>query len=254
MNYSPFLRCTFGFLLLLPLISGSSQAEEASPPEGFVSLFNGSDLTGWFGWSTQSPDDLRAMTPEELADWKLRSIHGPLEGKHTGQELKKHWSVENGELVNDGSGLYATTDKDYGDFELWVEYKTVPEADSGIYLRGCPQVQIWDSTQTDARSISIGKPLGSGGLWNNTAGTEGKDPLKKMDRPFGEWNQLKITMIGQRVTVVFNGETVVDDAVMENYFDKTRRAPVPAQGPIQLQTHGGEIRWRHLWIREINPE
>lgn len=254
MNVSLFHRCTLGLLVTVTLLSGPSRGEEAGPPKGFVSLFNGKDLQGWFGWGTQSPDDLQAMTPEQLAEWKKRSIEGPLEGKNVGKELKKHWVVESGELVNDGEGLYATTDQDYGDFELWVEYKTVPEADSGIYLRGCPQVQIWDSTQTDPRSVSIGKPLGSGGLWNNTAGTEGKDPLKKMDRPFGEWNELRITMIGQRVTVIFNGEKVVDSAVMENYFDTTRRSPVPDKGPIQLQTHGGEIRWRNLWIREIVAE
>ena len=50
-------------------------------------------------------------------------------------------------MVNDGTGLYLTTDKDYGDFELWVDYKTVPKADSGIYLRCIPQVRIWDYTK-----------------------------------------------------------------------------------------------------------
>lgn len=242
--------------LLIPTLLSfclNASAQEPMPPAGFVPLFNGKDLTGWFGWGTQSPEELWTMTPEKLADWKRRSVEGPLEGKNQGKELQAHWTVEKGELVNDGAGLYATTDRDYGDFELWLEYKTVPEADSGVYLRGCPQVQIWDSTQNDPRSVSIGRPLGSGGLWNNTAGTPGKDPLKKMDRPFGEWNQLKIQMIGQRVTVELNGETVVDHAVMENYFDTTRRKPVFDKGPIQLQTHGGEIRWRNIWIREINP-
>jgi hypothetical protein len=229
-------------------------AESPNPPDGFVPLFNGQDLSGWYGWSTKTPEDLWAMSADELADWKKRSIEGPLDGKNEGKELKAHWSVENGELVNDGFGLYATTDKDYGDFELWLEYKTVEKADSGIYLRGCPQVQIWDTTENDERSVSIGKPLGSGGLWNNTAGNPGKDPLKKMDRPFGEWNQFKIKMIGERVTVEYNGETVVDNAVMENFYDKTRQQPIFAEGPIQLQTHGGEIRWRNIWIREISPE
>ena len=55
----------------------------------------------------------------------------------------QHWSVDNGELVNDGHGAYLTTDREYGDIELLLEYKTVPLADSGIYLRGTPQVQIW---------------------------------------------------------------------------------------------------------------
>ena len=62
-------------------------------------------------------------------------------------DIRQHWSVENGELVNDGKGLYLTTEKNFGDFELILEYKTVAGADSGIYLRGVPQIQIWDTTK-----------------------------------------------------------------------------------------------------------
>jgi len=62
-------------------------------------------------------------------------------------DAKKHWSVEKGELVNDGKGAYLTTDREYGDIELLIEYKTVAQADSGIYLRATPQVQIWDTTK-----------------------------------------------------------------------------------------------------------
>ncbi len=241
-------------LAAIALLLTSLPARADNPPPGFEPLFNGKDLAGWIGWTTRNPEDLWNMTPEERADWNKRSVEGPLEGKDEGKELDKHWTVENGELVNDGFGLYATTAKDYGDFELWLEYKTVPLADSGIYLRGCPQVQIWDSTESDEKAVSLGKPLGSGGLWNNSKDAPGKDPLKKMDRPFGEWNSFKIKMIGERVTVILNGEVVVDNAVMENYFDKERKRPIFAKGPIQLQTHGGEIRWRNVFIREIGPE
>jgi len=91
-----------------------------------------------------------------------------------------------------------------------------------------------------------------------------------MDKPFGQWNQFKIRMVGDRVKVVFNGQTVVDNAVLENYFarkdfEAAKKAgkitdpnafPDPAfpRGPIQLQTHGSEIRWRNLFIREIPAE
>jgi len=70
-----------------------------------------------------------------------------------------------------------------------------------------------------------------------------------MDKPFGEWNKIEITMIGERVTVVMNGKKIVDNAVMENFFD--RKIPIFAEGPIQLQTHGGEIRWRNVFVREL---
>jgi hypothetical protein len=155
--------------------------------------------------------------------------------------------------VNDGQGLYLTTDKDYGDFELLVEYKALPLGDSGIYLRGVPQVQIWDSTEET--KFKLGADKGSGGLWNNEAGSPGKDPLVKADKPFGEWNTFRIVMVGSRVSVWLNEKLVVDHAVLENYFDKKKpaaeRQPILAKGPIQLQTHGSEIRWRNVFLREI---
>ena len=150
---------------------------------------------------------------------KRNPIEGGLpdkKGNPANDHINAHWRVENGELVNDGHGLYLTTDKDYGDFELLLEYKALPDGDSGVYLRGIPQVQIWDSTKGDPRGL--GQDKGSGGLWNNSKGAPGKDPSKKMDKPFGEWNTFKIRMIGERVTVVFNGETVVDNCVLENFF------------------------------------
>ena len=150
-------------------------------------------------------------------------------------DINAHWSVKDGELINDGKGLYLTTMKDYKDFELLLEYKTVPKADSGIYLRGVPQVQIWDPTEK--AKWKIGADKGSGGLWNNSKGAPGKDPSKRMDKPFGEWNKFHIIMIGERVTVYLNGEKVVDNVIMENYFD--RKIPIFEKGP-----HSASNSWR----------
>ena len=234
-----------GFLILTALViecrAAAQKAAPNVPPEGFIALFNGKDLTGWFGHGTKDPRTLWRMEPEALAAHRAA----------TREDLRKHWHVENGELVNDGQGLYASTDRDFTDFELRLEYRTVARADSGIYLRGCPQVQIWDTTLAGGK-WKLGADRGSGGLWNNAPGTPGRDPRKKMDRPFGQWNQVRIVMIGPRVSVWLNQENVVDDAVMENYFDRT--IPVFPHGPIQLQTHGGEIRWRNIFLREIQTE
>src|SRR3954463_8405837 len=202
-------------------------AENNVPPAGFTALFNGKDLSGWYGWATKDPTELWKMSPEQLAEDKKKSVEGGLpEGKQGAENINAHWKVEDGEIVNDGKGLYLTTDKDYGDFELLVEYKALPDGDSGIYLRGIPQVQIWDSTKGDPRGL--GQDKGSGGLWNNSKGAPGKDPSKKMDKPFGEWNSFKIRMIGERVTVVFNGETVVDNCVLENYYANQKERKIPA--------------------------
>jgi len=213
----------------------------AAAPPGFTPLFNGKDLSGWRGGDTFDHRKLMAMPEAERA----QQIE-----KWT-QSMREHWRAIDGELVNDGHGAYATTEKDYGDFELLVDYRTVPKADSGIYLRGVPQVQIWD--YTEAAKFSIGANKGSGGLWNNSEGAPGKDPLVLADKPFGEWNSFRILMVGSRVSIWLNGKLVVDHARMENYYD--RKTPIPTKGPIQLQTHGGEIRWRNIYLREIgSPE
>lgn len=220
-------------------------AAQSQPPAGFIALFNGQDLTGWRGGNTYDPAKLAAL-PEadrvsQIAKWTAT--------------MKEHWRVEDGELVNDGKGDYATTEKDFGNFELLVEYKTVAGADSGIYLRGCPQVQIWDINQPSLAKAPDRNPnKGSGGLFNNTPKTPGRDPLVVADRPFGEWNQFRIILVDSTATVWLNEKLVVDHAVMENYFDKNRKLPLPEKGPIQLQTHGGEIRWRNIFLREIASE
>lgn len=266
------------FLPLLALAVVPAVAENNVPPPGFTALFNGKDLSGWYGWGTQDPTDLWKMSPEEKAAYKKKSIEGGLtdaKGNDKGDHINAHWSVQNGELVNDGKGLYLTTDKDYGDFELMVEYKMLPLGDSGIYLRGLPQVQIWDYTEES--KFKLGADKGSGSLWNNK-GEEGKFPTKRMDKPFGEWNTFAIMMVGERVTVKFNGEIVVNNAPMENYFanaklgykafgkpgepkkDEPKKPngfmvdPAFPKGPIQLQTHGSEIRWRNVYVREIGAE
>lgn len=225
--------------LILSLALASTALAQTAPP-GFTPLFNGKDLTGFRGGDTFDHRKLMAMPEAEraakIAEWT--------------KTMREHWRAEGGELVNDGKGAYATTEKEFGDFELLVEYKTVPRADSGIYLRGVPQVQIWDFTEE--AKFKLGADKGSGGLWNNSPNTPGKDPLVKADKPFGEWNKFRIVMVGSRVSIWLNDQQVVKNAILENYYD--RKMPVPAKGPIQFQTHGGEIRWRNIFIREIGSD
>ncbi|MCX6850729.1 MAG: DUF1080 domain-containing protein [Verrucomicrobia bacterium] len=213
-----------------------SRAEDSA----FRPIFNGKDLTGWYGLNPHSVVKLEGEKKAEALK-KMRD------------EFAKDWKVENGELVNDGHGPYATTEEEFGDIEFLIEYKTVAGADSGIYLRGAPQVQIWDKSQIFDPAKPTRRPhLGSGGLFNNTPDTPGRDPLVVADKPMGEWNSFRIRQIGARTWVWLNDKLVVDGNVMENYYDKTQ--PLPAKGPIMLQTHGGEIRWRNLKVREIGAE
>lgn len=229
-------------MLLSAVMLGATTLAFAAvnPPPGFTALYNGKDLEGWRGGDTFDHRKYLAMPEEQRT----------AQDEKWTADMKSHWRAEGDELVNDGNGKYATTTKDYGDFELLVEYKTVEKADSGIYLRGVPQVQIWD--YTEKAKFNLGADKGSGGLWNNSAGAPGKDPLVLADKPFGEWNKFRIVMVGSRVSVWLNDKQVVNHALMENYYD--RKKPIPAKGPIELQTHGGEIRWRNIYIREIGAD
>ena len=224
------MRTLLTCLLSLPLFADTT-------PEGFRALFNGKDLSGWHGLN---PHQGAKLTGEKkAADLAKQRADFPL-----------HWRVENGELVNAGTGPYATTDEEFGDIELRIEYKTVAKADSGIYLRGQPQVQIWDLNQVFDPKKPDRKPhLGSGGLFNNTPGTPGRDPLVIADKPFGEWNTFRIVQKGDVTTVWLNTKLVVDHAKMENFWDRAQ--PLPSKGPIMLQTHGGEIRWRNLFVKTL---
>lgn len=225
-------------LFATPALQADSQ-QQNSPPEGFTALFNGRDLSGWHGMGHFDPRKLEAMTKEQQAAKRAEDM----------KNVEEHWRVEDGEIVNDGHGVYLTTDASFRDFELHIDYKTVAKADSGIYLKATPQVQIWDFTKEGGK-WGIGADKGSGGLWNNSAGAAGKDPLVMADKPFGEWNRLRIIQVGARTTVYLNDQLVVDRAVMENFWDRSR--PLFADGPIQLQTHGGEIRWRNVFIHELS--
>jgi hypothetical protein len=232
--------------IILAAGAAAVAATGAAPGRGstgggeFVTLFNGKDFGGWHGVATMDPRKFEAMG----ADEKARALAKGAE------DLKKHWRVEDGVIINDGQGAYLTTDKDYGDVELKVDFLIGPKGDSGVYLRGNPQVQIWDFTEPSYARMGASK--GSGGLWNNGAGASGKDPLVLADKPIGQWNSFRIIQVGERTTVYLNDKLVVDNARWENYWD--RKLPVVARGPIQLQTHDHEIRWRNIAVREIPPD
>ncbi|NOX54342.1 MAG: DUF1080 domain-containing protein [Planctomycetes bacterium] len=203
------------------------RGENNIPPEGFVALFNGRDLTGWKGL-VGNPKTRAKMSEEELAKAQ----------KKADEDMRKHWRVENGVLIFDGKGHSLCTVKDYKDFELYVDWKIEPKGDSGIYLRGSPQVQIWDA---QARGI------GSGGLFNNKKNPS--KPLVMADNPPGEWNRFFIRMVGEKVTVYLNGKLVVDNVTLENYWERDK--PIYRTGQIELQSHNTPLYFRNIFIREL---
>jgi hypothetical protein len=165
-------------------------------------------------------------------------------------ERDKHWKVDvaKGEIVSDGQSPHLATARNYGDFELYVDWLMVNHnGDSGIYLRGHPQVQVWDPD--NPREVRNGAPKGSGALWNNNNDNPGKWPLVKADNPVGEWNTFHVKMVGPKVWVWLNDKLTVDGQVLDNFFDRSQ--PIVSEGPIELQTHGSEIRFRNIFVREL---
>lgn len=199
--------------------------------EGFVPLFNGKDLSGWKGL-VENPVARGKMDAKALAKAQDKA----------NDNMRKGWSAKDGLLVFGGSGDNLCTEKKYGDFEMLVDWKITAQGDAGIYLRGSPQVQIWDTSRID-----VGAQVGSGGLYNNQQ-HESK-PLKLADNAIGEWNHFRILMQGDRVTVYLNGELVTDNTILENYWD--RGLPIFPEEQIELQAHGTYVAYRDLYIREI---
>ncbi len=208
---------------------------EMQPGEGFESVFNGKDLTGWKGL-VENPIVRSKMDAQTLAKAQEKAD----------AEMNAGWKVANNELTFTGHGNNICTVKKYGDFEMLVDWKIIDDkkgqGDAGIYLRGAPQVQIWDNARTD-----VGAQVGSGGLYNNQV-NESK-PLKVADNKLDEWNTFRILMKGDRVTVYLNGELVTDNVILENYWD--RSLPIFAEEQIELQAHGSPVAYRDIYIREI---
>lgn len=229
-----------GLLTFVCALSTPIFAADNVPPEGFMALFNGKDLTGWKGL-VANPNARPKMSKEELAERQVKAD----------ERMRKHWHVVDGALMFDGAAFNQAdnicTDKDYGNFEMLVDWKIEKGGDSGIYLRGAPQVQIWDPDEPSIQKQGAAK--GSGALWNNQ--THERFPLVRADNPIGEWNTFRIRMEGDQVTVWLNGKLVTDHVVMENYWDKTRKHPLDAKGQIELQNHNHPLYFRNIFIKEL---
>jgi len=209
--------------------------EQMPKTEGYVSMFNGTDLTGWQGL-VKNPIARAKMSEKELTAAQAKAD----------ARLPEMWTVKNGEIWFTGTGYEnLCSKKDYADFEMIVDWRINDKGDSGIYLRGTPQVQIWDTSRVES-----GAQVGSGGLYNNQKNPS--KPLMVADNPINDWSTFYVRMIGERVTVYLNGKLVVDNVVLENYWDRSQ--PIFPTGPIELQAHGTDLAFRDVYVREIKSE
>ena len=219
---------------------GAKCPQANSPaPKGFAAYFNGDPAqlrTMWKGVTTEegfdNPKVRQAATPEKRAEMQKKADAG----------RDDHWSVRNGSLCFDGfkGGYSLATKRDFGDFELWADWRTMSiTGDSGLYLRGSPQVQVWD--------VYNQWGIGSGGLYNNQKNPD--KPLAIADRPVGDWNRFHVVMRGEKVSVWLNGVLVVDNVTLENFWDRSK--PIFASEQIELQCHGDPTEWRNVFIKEL---
>ncbi len=202
--------------------------------KGFVSMFNGADLSGWQGLAADP------VKKAELSEKELQKLQ-----EEANEKLKETWSVRDNCIVFNGKGSNLCSIKEFGSFEMIVDWRITKKGDSGIYLRGTPQVQIWDTSRVES-----GAQVGSGGLYNNQV-NESK-PLLVADNPIGDWNTFRIIMIDEQVTVYLNGQLVVDNVVMENYWE--RGIPVYPTGSIELQAHGTDLAFRDIYVKQLDTD
>ncbi len=227
----------------LPLIHGEDSAilvkalnahlKKMPYDYGFVTLFNGKDLTGWKGLVANP------IARGKMSDTALQTAQVKADKK-----MREDWVVKDGLLNFTGNehGENLATIKQYGDFEMFVDWRIQEKGDAGIYLRGTPQVQIWDTSRRE-----VGAQVGSGGLYNNQKNVS--TPLVVADHKVGEWNTFHIIMQGDKVTVYLNGILVTNHIPLENYWD--RKLPIFIKEQIELQAHGTFVSYRNIYLREL---
>jgi hypothetical protein len=217
------------------MVNGVNKLLKKMPYDfGYNNLFNGSDLNGW-----------KALVGNPISRAKMGDSALKIEQAKANEKTKGDWIVKDGLLIFTGHGDNLATDKQYGDFEMFVDWKITAQGDAGIYLRGTPQVQIWDTSRRE-----VGAQVGSGGLYNNQKNVS--KPLVVADNKIGQWNNFHIIMKGEKVTVYLNGVLVTDNVTLENYWDKN--LPIFSKEQIELQAHGTYVAYRNIFLRELSSK
>jgi hypothetical protein len=195
----------------------ATSAGEVKPPEGFVALFNGKDLTGW---------------------------------KATGNP--KVWGAADGVLyVQGGGGGYLMTEKEYDDFELRLEFKMPKMGNSGVAIRSPLQ---GDPAYVGMELQLLDDPNWKGlAPTQQTGSIYGVVPAAKVvTRPHGEWNEMRVVAKGRRVLVELNGTKLVD-ADLDEHKQHFKRHPglLRKGGHIGFQSYNFRVEFRNVFLKSL---
>ena len=147
------------------------------------------------------------------------------------------WKVENGTLVSPGHGPELISDAKFEDFKLHVEFNCAPGSNSGVYLRGRYEVQIEDDPEPE------GPTMRTGGVYGFLA------PSPEQPRKPGVWQTYDITLVGRVVTVVQNGQTIIDKQEIPGITGGALDSNEGLPGPIYLQgSEAGHVAFRNITI------
>ena len=208
-------------------LAGKSGCDVAACPSAkidFLDRENGPKGRGW----------IALFNGQDLSGWKSVTPDAPTS-----------WKAVDGMLVNEKAhGINIYTEQMFKDLEFYAEYKIPEGGNSGIFLRGIYEIQIIDDY-----GVPVDKPKdsGNGGIWSL------KPPSKNVSRPAGQWQSLYAKLVGDTVTVILNGEKIIDAFKLERptfVYDELKIEP-GQPGPILLQGDHKPIEYRRLFLRPL---
>jgi len=198
-------KSVVAFLLCCVFAAAAFGAEECCAP--WQTLFNGENLDGWTN-------------------------------ARPGQTIK--WTVEDGAMTNTPKDKDIATVEKFKDFDLQLEYKTVPKGNSGVYLRGRIELQVLDSYGKE--ELSTGD---DGGIYGQ------HPPLVNASKPTGEWNVLEATLVGDTLSAKLNGKVIHDKVKLTKVCGGALPGAVTDPGPLMLQGDHGKVWYRNVRIRPV---
>jgi hypothetical protein len=223
--------------------------------DGWTPLLNGKDLSGWHGlgngenrWFTTTA----ILWDRLLGPTRLSAVPGPAAG---------------GVMLNGPTGrtVNIVTDQKFGDIELYLEFMIPKGANSGVYLHGLYEVQVFDSWGSTEPMTSSD----AGGIyhrWINNQGVGGSAPSRNASRRPGEWQSYYIwfqapkfdgtghkTKNAKFLRVLINGLTVQKDVEVDGPTRAAMDAPEAATNPLMLQGDHGPVAYRNIYYRPLRP-